>query len=323
MAQTKYYYDPKTCRYERVKKTKKQWFFRITGFLAVNLLTAFLLSFTYITYFDSPKEAVLRKENKELKHYYTQLQTSLQTVKEELANLQETDNVLYRSIFNIDPLSKSARKAGVGGIDAYEELADKDTVILETFQKVDTLKNQLLVQAKSYDKLLNLAKRRTKTMAATPSIQPITNKRIKRLSCGYGRRRHPLKGHMHFHTGLDYAARIGTPVLATGDGVVIRAQKGFNGGFGHIIVIRHTGSEYITKYAHLSKIHVKKGQLVKRGDCIGDVGNTGTSTGPHLHYEVLKNRKNVNPIKYCFEGLTAQQYDELKKLAAQENQSLD
>ncbi|MCG8475463.1 MAG: M23 family metallopeptidase [Cytophagales bacterium] len=323
MARIKYYYDTDTCKYERVRVTKWDVFLNASGFLAVCLIFAFLIFFVAYNYFDSPKERVLLKENKELKQKYKILDDRMKEVDQILLALQERDDNVYRTIFEAEPIPTSIRSAGVGGVNRYKDLLAEDLeqeeLIIKATERLDKLKQKMYIQTRSYDRLIELAKNKEKLWASIPAIQPVSNKELKRLSSGFGMRMHPILKRKIRHHGFDYSAPRGTPIYATGDGVVKKLRR--NGAYGIQVMIDH-GYGYMTRYAHMQKYIVKRGQKVKRGQCIGYVGNTGRSTAPHLHYEVLKNNKPVNPINYIFQGITPEEYDELLKLASIENQSL-
>ena len=324
MGRIKYYYDSHTCKYERISKKKGDRFFDLLSFLSLTLVVAVFICFLYVTYFDSPKERQLLQENEALQTHYKLLQQQMGEVQKELNHLQERDDDLYRVIFEAEPVASSIRQAGIGGgaTAHYQNLAQKGALILETTQRVEKLKNQLRVQHKSYDEILAMARNKGKMLASIPAIAPVDIKDLERISSGFGMRLHPVLKVRRPHTGMDFAAPIGTPVYASGDGRVRRAQKGHNGGLGYVIEIDH-GFGYVTQYAHLRQFYVKPGQHVKRGQRIGAIGNTGLISGTHLHYVVMKNKVKVNPVDYLYQGLTATQYAEVKRLAAIENQSLD
>jgi murein DD-endopeptidase MepM/ murein hydrolase activator NlpD len=324
MARIKYYYDTETCKYERVKVSKWDVFFNILGFFTVSLLMALSIVFIFTKYFDSPKEAQLRTENEELKFYYDLLSEETDRLYSMLEVLQDKDDNVYRVIFEAEPIPSTVRRAGVGGVDRYADLKkqglEKGDLIISVLKKIDNLKKQMYIQTNSYDELFDLASRKEELLAAIPSIQPVNNKELNRLSSGYGMRPHPILKVKKFHPGIDFSAPQGTPVYATGDGKV-REVKTLFGGYGKYIEIDH-GFGYITLYAHLSGFEVRKGQNIKRGELIGYVGNTGQSTAPHLHYEVRKDGKVVNPINYFFKDLSPEEYEIILELAARETQSL-
>ena len=211
----------------------------------------------------------------------------------------------------------------MGGTDRYrafrEDRLERETLVIDTFMKIDKLKKQMYIQTKSYDDILQMAKNKSEMLMSIPSIQPIPNKDLKRLASGYGMRIHPLLKIRRMHAGCDFSAPQGTPIYATGDGTIIRARR--EGALGNAVIIDH-GYGYVTKYGHMSKFAVRQGQKVKRGEIIGYVGNTGLSAAPHCHYEVWKDNKHVNPVYYFYNDVTDNEFDELLELASMENQSL-
>jgi murein DD-endopeptidase MepM/ murein hydrolase activator NlpD len=320
MARIKYYYNTETCNYERIKISKWDIVFDGLGYLTMSLVLAVGITIFYHKYFDSPKEATLRQANETLKLHYEILQQEINKGNEILSTLQERDNSLYRTLLEADPIPSTVRTAGVGGIDYYQSLP-KDTLIAEVAQKLEQLKRKLQIQTKSYDDLNRLAKNKENLLACIPAIQPISNRELKRLASGFGIRLHPVYKVMKMHEGLDFAAPRGTPIYATGDGIVKVVKKSVTG-YGNEVVINH-GYGFLTRYAHLQAFKVTVGQKVKRGQCIGYVGSTGCTSGPHLHYEVIKNGKKVNPAYYLLSGLTPKEYDTLIRLASVQNKSLD
>lgn len=321
MAHIKYYYNTQTCKYERIKVSKWTFLFSFLGLLASSLITVLFIFFIYNHYFDLPKEVQLKKENKSLNYFYNLLQKEIETTKQSLVYLQERDTHIYRTIFKAAPISSAVKKAGSSDRVHYQDLNDKRQLIGVTFKKVDRLRKQIDMQAKSYDKLLSFAKNKATRLACLPAIQPISNKGLNRLASGYGIRIDPFSKLPKMHYGVDFFAPRGSPVYATGNGIV-KVVKANKGGYGKHIEIKH-GYGYTTKYAHLASFNVQRGQQVKRGQCIGYVGNTGVATSPHLHYEVIKNNKRVNPLDYFIAGdLTAEDYKVLRELASIKNQSL-
>ena len=324
MARIKYYYDTESCKYERIKVSKGDIFINFLGFLFLGVVIAVVLLFVYFSNFDSPKEAILQKENSELLLKYELLNKEISQVDQILIALEDRDDDIYRTIFEASPIPESVREAGVGGANKYqsmiEEGLEQEELVLSTFQRIDKLKKKMYIQSKSYDEILKMANDKALMLASIPAIQPISNKELKRLASGYGMRIHPIYKVRKMHTGIDFSAERGTPIYATGDGVVRKASYSL-GGYGRQVEINH-GYGYVTKYAHMSKTIVKEGQKVKRGEVIGYVGSTGTSVAPHLHYEVIKNSKKVNPVHYFFNDISAEQYEEILKLSSVENQSL-
>jgi murein DD-endopeptidase MepM/ murein hydrolase activator NlpD len=256
--------------------------------------------------------------------YYDMLNKEMKRVNQMIAALQDRDDNVYRVIFEAEPISQSIRKAGVGGSERYKDLLEKgldqEEMILDAFKKVDKLKKQMYVQTKSYDEILKFAKNKAHMWASIPAVQPIPNKELKRLASGYGMRIHPIYKVKRMHTGVDFSAPRGTPIYASGDGVVTVVRKNF-GGYGNEVQVDH-GYGYVTLYAHMEKFNVHPGQKVKRGECIGYVGSTGSSTAPHLHYEVIHNGSKVNPVHFFFNELTPDEYEKMLEIASEENQSM-
>lgn len=311
MARIQYRYNPTTCDYERITHSKWDILVKAAHFLTTSFVLALGIFWSYTTHFDSPKEARLKRENEQLKAHYNQLQQAIDQSHQVLAHLQEQDHSLYRMILEIEPRPyNESKKHDV----RYQKTTDQDVLIAHTFQKVNHLQQKLSRQAQSYDELRRLAKENEKRLAAIPSIQPLSNKDLRRLSSPFGMRIHPVHKVPCMHEGIDFAAPRGTPIYATGNGVVKRTRKS-TVGYGNHVIIDH-GYGYLTSYCHMQRFIVKPGQKVTRGQCIGYVGSTGTSTSPHLHYEVIKNRRKVNPAHYFTNDLDAQQYDMLLELAA-------
>lgn len=323
MAKVKYYYDSDTCKYEKVKSTTKDII--LDGILSVSLvlIAAVCAVVLYMSFYDSPKEIGLREKNEELKLFYSLLNKQLSETSHTLAKLQQRDDGIYRTIYEQEPIPSSVRNAGIGGVRRYSELEqaqlEQSQLIIGAVKGIDQLKRKMYIQTKSYDELLTLAKNQHMMLASIPAIAPIsTNESY--LSSGFGLRYHPIYKIRKMHTGLDFAARIGTPIHASGGGRISRVSNSYYG-YGKQVEIDH-GFGFKTKYAHMSEFKVKVGQRVKRGELIGYSGNSGTSSGPHLHYEVHKNRKKVNPIHYIYRDISEEEYEMLVKLASIENESM-
>ncbi len=323
MKKMRYFYNPKTLNYEKVEVTwvSKAW--QAIGWLSTAVIFAAVIVVIYSTYFESPRERQLSRELEKMELEYELMSQELDHMNSVLAELQERDDNIYRVIFEADPIPATQREAGFGGINYFKRFEgyENSKLMSEVEKKIRQLKGKLVVQSKSYDELANIIKNKEDMLAAIPAIQPVSNKDLKRLASGYGYRTHPIYKSIKFHKGLDFTAKRGTEVYATGDGVVVRADKR-RSGYGRQIVIDH-GYGYKTRYAHLDKFVVKTGQKVKRGELIGYVGNTGLSTAPHLHYEVLKNNRPVNPVNFFFNDLTPQEYEALIEIANTTNQSFD
>ncbi|MHA7877825.1 MAG: M23 family metallopeptidase [Bacteroidota bacterium] len=314
MARIKYYYNKETCNYESVKTSRRAILWSVLGFLSVSFVFAIGIFWGYSNYFGSPQEARLRQENALLQHHYRQLRQEIDKSHQILACLQEQDDSLYRMILEIEPIPHARRNLNSANIVRCQDLADKHALIATTEQKINQLTRQLSLQIQSYDEIRSAVKGKEKRLAAIPAIQPLSNKDLKRLSSPFGMRLHPIHKIPVMHEGVDFAAPRGTPIYATGNGVVKLAKKSARG-YGNHVEIDH-GYGFLTKYCHMQSFKVKPGQKVTRGQCIGYVGSTGTSTSPHLHYEIVKNRKKVNPVHYFVNDLDAQQYDMLLELAS-------
>jgi len=322
MAKTKYHYNSHTLKYEKVKTSIKTQFLRVLGFLTSSFACAILLVYVGFTFIDSPREKQHLREINQLTLQYDIMQKRMEQVDAALENMQHRDDHIYRVIFEADPIDADIRQAGFGGINRYKNLEDFDnsTLMIETAKKLDYISKALYVQSKSYDDLVEMAKSKAAMMASIPAIQPIDSRKIRGGLSGFGRRIHPIYKIRKMHTGMDFTAPVGTPIYATGDGRV--TAVGVDGGYGRRVIINH-GYSYTTLYGHMSRFAVKQGQYVRRGDLIGYVGNTGTSSGPHLHYEVHKNGRPVNPVNFIYNDLTPTEYAAILEAASQENQSFD
>ncbi|GAL84996.1 hypothetical protein MYP_2224 [Sporocytophaga myxococcoides] len=324
MARIKYYYDTETCKYERLKVSTWDLVLNTLGFLFISFIFAIALVYVYTKYFKSPHETLLRRENEELSLYYDLLNQEIDQANKMLIALQERDDNIYRVIFEAEPIPYSVRNSEMAGITKYKQLLDRglkrEELIVSTVAKLDNLKKKMYIQTKSYDEIIKLAKNKAEMLASIPAIQPLSNKELTRLVSGFGYRIHPIYKVKKLHTGCDFSTPKGTPIYATGDGIV-KTVASNPGGYGNEIEVDH-GYGYVTKYAHLDKFNVRIGQKVKRGELIGFSGNTGSSTAPHLHYEVIHNGKKVNPVHYFYIDLSPAEYQKILELASVENQSL-
>jgi murein DD-endopeptidase MepM/ murein hydrolase activator NlpD len=267
---------------------------------------------------------LLKNEVREMEYLYDNLQKEVTKLDLELASLEYRDDNIYRAVLGAEPIDKNVREAGVGGVDRYEDIKKKDIVheefLVKLHERVDKLKRKVYIESKSQDDVIAMAENKQKLFAAIPAIQPVANKELIGLASGYGMRIHPVYKVRKMHTGVDFAAQIGTPIYATADGVIDKLEVSFSG-YGKVLEIDH-GFGYRTRFAHMHGFAVRYGQKIKRGDLIGYVGNTGLSTAPHLHYEVFVNGVHVNPIHYFFNDLNAKEYEKIIQLASIENQSL-
>jgi len=323
MAKVKYYYDTKTLSYKRIKISRVNKIKNLLYFLTGSAFTGLVMVIIFFQFFDSPKEKVLKREIKQLSSQYEVVQDKLQQVEVVLDDIQQRDDNIYRVIFEADPIPKSIRKAGYGGVNRYQDLSgyNNTELIISTARKIDQITKQLYIQSKSFDNIIELAKNKADMLASMPAIQPVSNKDLSRMASGYGYRIHPIYKTKKFHAGMDFSAKTGTPIYATGDGKISKVRKSRRG-YGNHVIIDH-GFGYKTLYAHMSRYIVKRGQKVNRGDVIGYVGSSGTSVAPHLHYEVHKDGKKINPINFYYNDLTPDQYEKILELSSQRNQSFD
>ena len=323
MVKAKYKFNPETLSYVKVEHNFKARLSRLLVLFSVSLVMSVIMVVVFLQFYETPKTKTLKRENQRLATQYDLMYKNLEDVEKVLTDLQERDDNLYRVIFEADPIPNSVRKAGFGGINKYAQLEslDNSELVIKTARKLDIISKQAYVQSKSYDELVKLAMNKEKMLASIPAVMPVSNKDLKRTASGWGFRIDPVYKIRRFHYGMDFSAPIGTEVYSTGDGVV-KAVKTSRSGFGRWIVVDH-GFGYETLYGHLNEFNVKVGDKVKRGSVIGYVGNAGKSTGPHLHYEVHKNGKPINPQFYYFKDLTPEEYDRMVALSANTGQSMD
>lgn len=322
MARVKYYYNAAKLKYEKIELSWKQWVIRVFGFLsATAVFAAIIIAFAY-TYLDSPKEKQLKREIEGMELQYDLLNEKVELLEKALGDLQNRDDNIYRVIFEAEPIPESSRRAGVGNKD-YRELQSysNSDLLIESSSRVDKLAKQLYIQSKSYDEVVSMVKAKSALMSSIPAIQPINNKELNRIGSGFGYRIDPIYKTIKFHEGIDFTAPMRTEIYATGDGRVSEIMR-MDRGYGNCVVIDH-GYGYKTLYAHMSRFNVREGQKVKRGEVIGYVGNTGKSTAPHLHYEVIKDGSKVNPVNFFYNDITPEQYDRLIQNASQLNQAFD
>lgn len=323
MKKIKYFYNTHTLRFEKLETSLRRRLLQFFGFFAASVVTGMLIVMVTFRYIDSPKEKLLRQENDDLKENYAVIQERTKQLQLQMAELENRDNNVYRSIFEAQPVPDSARvkdKETKKEVNLVQSIGESELVNGLT-EQINNLSLRLAYQAKSFTAISDMVKNKEKLLLAIPAIQPVSNKDLTRIASGFGYRIDPVYKVTKFHAGLDFTAPIGTPIYATADGVVREAS--FNaGGYGNHVVINH-GYGYQTLYGHMYKIKAHTGQSVKRGEVIGYVGSTGKSTGPHCHYEVHKNGPPVDPIYYFYNDLTPSQFDRILKLAATGNQSLD
>ena len=323
MAKIKYYYDTKTLSYKPIDSTGVDKFKNFIIYFTSSAILAFFIIIIFFQYFDSPKEKRLKNEINNLTTQYEFINNNLKQIELVLDDIQKRDDNIYRTIFEADPIPTSIRKQGFGGVNRYKKLSgySNSDLIINTTKKIDQLTKQLYLQSKSFDEIIELAKNKSEMLASLPAIQPVANKDLKRMASGYGYRIHPIYKTRKMHYGMDFSAKIGTEIYATGDGVISKVKRSKRG-YGNYVKINH-GFGYETLYAHMSKYIVKKGQKVKRGEVIGYIGNTGISTAPHLHYEVRKDNKKINPVNFYYNDLTPEEYEKMLEISSQYNQSFD
>ena len=327
MSRVKYVYNPKSLQYEKLVLSKKEKFLKTSGYtIALMFTSAIIFGLAYL-YFPTPKEKLLLREIDQMSHTFGMLSKQVDGLATDLEKLHQKDQEVHRMIFGLAPIDTSVWEGGIGGSQRYPFLTDYENTgeLLKTsIDDVDQLQRKVELQRKSLEELYAIAAKREDKLASIPSIKPIQEDKLKRkirhLS-GFGYRIHPVLKVKKFHKGMDFTAPTGTPIQATGNGVIKRVERKKRG-YGTNIIIDH-GYGYESLYAHMHEVFVKKGDKVIRGQKIGTVGSTGTSTAPHLHYEVRINRKAVNPIDYCMDGLTPAEYQQLLHKSEVENQSFD
>ncbi|NOR87956.1 MAG: peptidoglycan DD-metalloendopeptidase family protein [Bacteroidales bacterium] len=315
MGKNFYYFDQNTLQYEKVKPTIKNRLLRALSVVFSGIIFASLVLLVAYNFFSSPKELMQQRELDQYILQYEILDKRLDRLENVATNIQDRDDNIYRIIFEAEPVPQEMRQAGIGGNDRYARLKGykNSELLISTTRKLDQLGNQLYVQSKSYDEVFEMARNMDQMTACIPAIQPISDKYKRRISSFYGYRIHPIYKRKIFHDGLDFSAPSGTEIYAAADGEIESASRS-SYGYGNKITINH-GYGYKTVYAHMKSFDVRRGQKVKRGQLIGTVGNSGLSTSPHLHYEVHRNGRKVNPIYYFFNDLSPQDYEEIINVA--------
>ncbi len=323
MKKVKYFYNTQTLKYEKLVVSVKVKVLRILGFLSAAIVTGILFLSVSYRFLDSPKETMLRRDLDNMKEEYNTLRERMGEMKSQLGELQHRDNEIYRVIFEAAPIPDSVRAGQNVKEDANQSLAVKpeSEIIAATRTMLDELGSRVKLQEKSYLQIEDLIKNKQKMLASIPAIQPVANKDLDRIASGFGYRIDPIYKTVKFHSGLDFTAPSGTPIYATGDGTIEESSLS-DVGYGNHVVVNH-GYGYKSLYGHMVRIKAKRGQAVKRGDVLGWVGSTGKSTGPHCHYEVMKNGVKVDPVYFFYNDLTPEQFDRMLKIARSGNQSFD
>jgi murein DD-endopeptidase MepM/ murein hydrolase activator NlpD len=325
MPKYKFYYDQETLSYKRIEVNNSVRFRNAFVFITVSALFGLIMLLVLLSspVIETPKEIAQAREIENYQLQYEQLNRKMKQIESVLDNLQDRDNQIYRVIFEANPISDDVRKAGFGGVNRYADLEgfDNSELIISTTKKMEILSKQIVVQSKSLDEIQRMALDKEVLLSAIPSIQPINNDNLRSMASGYGWRTDPFTKSRRMHKGMDFSAPTGTPIYAPSDGKVIRVDSR-SAGYGKHIRIDH-GFGYVTLYGHLNEYNVRRGQRVKRGDVIGFVGNTGRSVAPHLHYEIRKDGKHLNPINFYYGDLNTEEFNALLEAANRENQSLD
>lgn len=323
MKKIKYFYNTNTLRYEKLVTPLRVKLLRVFGFVAAVAVAGFAFTQLAYRYFPSANEQRLIRENDRLQEKFSVVQQELQQLSRQLREIEKRDNDVYRSIFEASPIPDSARSKMLEKQQEDRLIASlsDDELNRSIASQIKNLRSRLTAQNASLSSIEGMVKNKEALLAATPAIQPINNKDLNRLASGFGYRIDPIYKTTKFHAGLDFAAPQGTPVYATADGTV-KLSGNTGDGYGNHIIINH-GYGYETLYGHLFRIKARAGQRVKRGEVIGWVGSTGKSTGPHLHYEVHKNGRPLDPIYFFYNDLSPEQFDRMLKIAATGNQSFD
>lgn len=327
MGKEKFVYNNHTLRYEKVEVTLREQLLKVFGFICAVAVSGVLFTLLVWKFFPSPQEEALLREIDQLKSQYLKINEELAVMGRVLVNVQERDASVHRMMFGMDPIDNNIWEGGIGGHEKYSQLANyphSGDMLEDVWTKVDRLKRQLKIQSESLDTIIYLAKDREKMLSSIPSIKPVRSDKLSRnvtMLSGFGYRIHPIYKVRKMHTGIDFTAPKGTPIQATGDGVVVSVEHKSTG-YGLHVVIDH-GYGYKTLYGHMSRADVRPGQKVKKGQQIGTIGSTGTSTAPHCHYEIEYRGQKINPIHYCMDGLTPEEYQSLVQLASTSNQSMD
>ena len=319
----KYYYNTNTLRYEKLETPLRVKLLRIFGFVAAAFVTAALISYVAFQFIGSPKEKILQRQNANLRDKYEVLEEELESIRQQMQELEKRDNNVYRSIFEANPIPDSARARE---LEIQQEIAavakmEDNELVNSIVNSLTNISSRIKAQMASYQEIDKLIQNKELLLSHTPAIQPVSNKDLTRVASGFGYRIDPIYKTTKMHAGIDFTAPQGTPIYATADGRVSTAGNTGNG-YGNHVIVNH-GYGYETLYGHMVRVKARNGQVVKRGEVIGWVGSTGKSTGPHLHYEVHKNGTKIDPVYFFYNDLSPEQFDLILKRAAASNQSFD
>jgi murein DD-endopeptidase MepM/ murein hydrolase activator NlpD len=326
MAKSKYRFNPESLSFDRIERSFREKVLRVFSYLISSIVIGGGLLLIVSIFIDLPKERMLKRDNEFLKSQYGLLSRKMDNAFKVLEEIETRDDNLYRIIFEAEPIPKSVREAGFGGVNRYADLEgyQNSEIVSNVAQRLDIVLNKLVVQSKSYDEVFDLAKTSDIMWASIPSIPPIATDELTRIASYYKKSRlHPILKVYRPHLGVDFSAARGTKVYSTGDGTIkdIKLSRA-RSGYGTYILVDH-GFSYESFYGHLDEVLVRVGQKVKRGDVIGLVGSTGLSVAPHVHYEVRKNGGAINPINYFFQDLSPEEYQRIIELSRMGGQSLD
>jgi murein DD-endopeptidase MepM/ murein hydrolase activator NlpD len=323
MPSTKYKFNPESLSFDKIRLGIRALLLRFLAYFTGSVIIALVYWAIFASFFDSPKEKALKREVEQMTIQYDLIHREMANVESVLEDLQKTDDNLYRTIFEAEPVPAEEREGGIGGVNRYEALEgyNNSNLVIETANRLDKIRKKVYIQSKSFDDLIILARNKEEMLRSVPAIIPISNKDLTRTASGFGWRIHPYYKISKFHYGMDFTAPFGTDVYATGNGTVIGVLSSQRG-LGKHLIIDH-GFGYTSIYAHLSNFNVRVGQKVQRGDIIGFIGSTGMSVANHLHYEIKLNGVNVDPVNYYFEDLTAAEYEKMIEIASKTGQSFD
>jgi len=323
MPRTRYKFNPESLSFDKIRLGFRDVILRFFAYFVGSVIIALIYWLILAVFIDSPKEKALKREIEQLAIQYDLMNKEMDNLDKILGHLKETDDNLYRTIFEAEPIPATLREGGIGGVNRYKELEgyDNSELVVETSKKLDKIRKKIYIQSKSFDDLISMAKSKEEMLSCLPAIQPISNSDLKRTASGWGLRIHPIYKIVKFHSGMDFTAPQGTDIYVTGDGTVesvVYSKRGY----GNHIIVNH-GFGYKTLYAHLDRPNVRNGQKVKRGDVIGFVGNTGASLAPHLHYEVELNGVKIDPVNFYYNDLTPEEYERIVEIASRTGQSFD
>ncbi len=316
MAKAKFQFNPKTLSFERIDNTIKHRFGSFISHLLSGLLVGLAFFIVFALFIDSPHEKELKSENAELEAQYKLLASQLDEMQEVLTDIEQRDNHLYRAVVQAEPVASSIRRLNRSK-GKYNDIRDKSNseIAAQTTAKLDDIKRQLYIQSVSFDEVVNLVRNKEEMLLCIPAIQPVTNKDLKRMASGFGVRIDPIYKTPKFHAGMDFSGNVGTEIYATGKATIV--HQGWMQGYGNTVILDH-GYGYKTLYGHLDKYvkNLRVGSKVNRGDVIAYMGNTGKSTGPHLHYEVHFRDKVTDPRNFYYIDLSPEQYDEMIRITS-------